>query len=225
MPDELLERLRRFQTDAFPQQRSLFRHLVDDGQHPLTLFIGCSDSRLVPYLLTGAGPGELFLVRNVGAFVPPYDPEFDGPQAPMAPPPEGGARLGTVRRLAGFHGTAAAIEYAVLNLQVRRIIVCGHSHCGAIRALFKPQREDAPHISRWLELARPAMTSTEMTDEALRQAEMRSITLQVARLLTFPMVRERVERGDLCLHGWYYVIEEGRVLGLDIATGEFSPLS
>ena len=73
MPDELLQRLQRFQTDAFPLHRSHFRHLVDDGQHPMTLFIGCSDSRLVPYLLTGAGPGELFLVRNVGAFVPPHD--------------------------------------------------------------------------------------------------------------------------------------------------------
>jgi carbonic anhydrase len=76
------------------------------------LFIGCSDSRIVPYLLTGAGPGELFLVRNVGAFVPPYDQSH------------------------GFHGTAAAIEFAVLSLEVKRIVVCGHSHCGAIRALY-----------------------------------------------------------------------------------------
>ncbi len=73
MPDELLDRLRRFHNDAFPQYREQFQNLVDEGQHPTTLFIGCSDSRLVPYLLTGAGPGELFLVRNVGAFVPPYD--------------------------------------------------------------------------------------------------------------------------------------------------------
>jgi carbonic anhydrase len=112
MPDDLLERLRRFHDDAFPIQRTLFRHLVDDGQHPTTLFIGCSDSRLVPYLLTGAGPGELFLVRNVGAFVPPHD------------------------QSQGFHGTAAAIEFAVLHLNVMRIVVCGHSHCGAIRALY-----------------------------------------------------------------------------------------
>ena len=73
MPDELLDRLRRFHDDAFPQYRQQFQALVDEGQHPTTLFIGCSDSRLVPYLLTGAGPGELFLVRNVGAFIPPYD--------------------------------------------------------------------------------------------------------------------------------------------------------
>jgi carbonic anhydrase len=114
MPDELLQRLRRFHDDAFPQYRAQFRDLVDDGQHPSTLFIGCSDSRLVPYLLTGAGPGELFMVRNVGALVPPC----------------GGTRDG------GLHGTAAAIEFAVLNLKVRHIVVCGHSHCGAIRALF-----------------------------------------------------------------------------------------
>src|SRR5690606_13101603 len=109
MPDELLHRLRRFHDDAFPQYREQFRELVDDGQHPSTLFIGCSDSRLVPYLLTGAGPGELFMVRNVGALVPPCCGTADG----------------------GHHGTAAAIEFAVLNLSVQRIIVCGHSHCGA----------------------------------------------------------------------------------------------
>jgi carbonic anhydrase len=102
MTDPLLERLRRFHDDAFPQYRAHFRTLVDEGQHPTTLFIGCSDSRLVPYLLTGTGPGDLFLVRNVGAFVPPYD----------------GSR--------GYHGTAAAIEFAVLTLDVRRIVVCGH---------------------------------------------------------------------------------------------------
>ena len=93
------------------------------GQHPLTLFIGCSDSRLVPYLLTGTGPGELFLVRNVGAFVPPWDGS------------------------AGYHGTAAAIEFAVLNLKVTRIVVCGHSHCGGIRALYEGAPAQAPKVA------------------------------------------------------------------------------
>src|SRR3990167_7444193 len=130
MADELLQRLRRFTTDAFPQYRSHFRLLVDDGQHPTTLFIGCSDSRLVPYLLTGTGPGELFLVRNVGAFVPPYDGS------------------------AGYHGTSAAIEFAVLNLKVSRIIVCGHSHCGGIRALYEEVDPRAKNLAVWLELGR-----------------------------------------------------------------------
>jgi len=226
MPDELLERLRRFQTDAFPQQRSLFRHLVDDGQHPLTLFIGCSDSRLVPYLLTGAGPGELFLVRNVGAFVPPYDPEFDGPQAPMALPPERGARLGAARRLAGFHGTAAAIEYAVLNLQVRRIIVCGHSHCGAIRALYGEVAPAAQNLVRWLDLGREAaLPVAEPGPEVMRRTEQRAIVLQLERLMDYPMVRERVEARALTLHGWHYVIEDGEVHVFDVAVGTFVPAS
>ena len=108
-PDDLLLRLRRFHSDYFPLHQQRFQDLVTEGQHPKTLFIGCSDSRLVPYLLTGAGPGELFIVRNVGAFVPPYSGSH------------------------GLHGTTAAIEFAVLSLKVERIIVCGHSHCGAIR--------------------------------------------------------------------------------------------
>ncbi|NCT84565.1 MAG: carbonic anhydrase [Comamonadaceae bacterium] len=202
MPDELLERLRRFQTDAFPQQRSLFRHLVDDGQHPLTLFIGCSDSRLVPYLLTGAGPGELFLVRNVGAFVPPHD------------------------QSQGFHGTAAAIEFAVLNLQVRRIIVCGHSHCGAVRALYGEVPAAAQNLARWLDLGREAaLPVAEPGPEVLRRTEQRTIVLQLERLMDYPMVRERVEARALTLHGWHYVIEDGEVHVFDVGVGAFVPAS
>ena len=110
--DELLDRLRRFETRFFPRYRREYRRLVEEGQHPSTLFIGCSDSRLVPYLLTGAGPGELFLVRNVGNLIPPWDASH------------------------GFHGTTAAIEFAVLKLGVRDIVVCGHSHCGAVKAMY-----------------------------------------------------------------------------------------
>ncbi len=202
MPDELLDRLRRFHDDAFPTQRSLFRHLVDDGQHPTTLFIGCSDSRLVPYLLTGAGPGELFLVRNVGAFVPPWD------------------------QSEGFHGTAAAIEFAVLNLDVRRIVVCGHSHCGAIRALYGEVPPQAQNLARWLELGREAaLPVAEPGPEALRRTEQRAIVLQLERLMDYPMVRERVEAGTLSLHGWHYVIEDGEVHVFDLRRGGFVPAS
>ena len=202
MPDELLERLRRFQTDAFPLQRSLFKHLVDDGQHPTTLFIGCSDSRLVPYLLTGAGPGELFLVRNVGAFVPPYD------------------------QSQGFHGTAAAIEFAVLNLQVQRIVVCGHSHCGAIRALYGEVPAAAQNLARWLDLGREAaLPVAEPGPEVLRRTEQRAIVLQLERLMAYPMVRDRVDAGQLTLHGWHYVIEDGEIHVFDVGVGQFVPAS
>ena len=202
MPDELLDRLRRFQTDAFPTQRSLFRHLVDEGQHPTTLFIGCSDSRVVPYLLTGAGPGELFLVRNVGAFVPPYDQSH------------------------GFHGTAAAIEFAVLNLNVKRIVVCGHSHCGAIRALYGEVPPAAQNLRRWLELGREAaLPVAEPGPDALRRTEQRAVVLQLERLMDYPMVRERVEAHTLTLHGWHYVIEHGEVHVFDVHRGGFVPAS
>ena len=200
MPDDLLERLRRFQTDAFPLQRSHFRMLVDDGQHPTTLFIGCSDSRLVPYLLTGTGPGELFLVRNVGAFVPPYDGS------------------------AGFHGTAAAIEFAVLNLQVARIVVCGHSHCGGIRALYGDVDPAALNLTQWLELGREAVLPVaEPGPEVLRRTEQRAVVLQLERLMDYPMVRERVEAHQLSLHGWHYVIEDGEVHVFDVQRGGFVP--
>ena len=201
MPHQLVEGLQRFRREYFPKFREHYQRLVSDGQSPNTLFIGCADSRVVPDLLTSTLPGDLFVVRNVGNVVPPYE--------------VGG----------GFHGVSAGIEFATLALEVKDIVVCGHSHCGAVRALFVPPREEAPHMSKWLELVRPAMSGTELTPEALRQTEMRSIALQVERLMTFPTVSARVERGDLCLHGWYYVIEEGRVLGLDIASGEFSALS
>ena len=198
MPDdELLQRLRRFHLDAFPQYREQFQTLVDEGQHPTTLFIGCSDSRLLPYLLTGAGPGELFLVRNVGAFVPPYDGSY------------------------GHHGTAAAIEIAVLELHVSRIVVCGHSHCGAIKALYGEVSPEARNLQRWLDLGREAALPVQPGPEALRRTEQRAVVLQLERLMEYPMVRRRVEDGSIALHGWHYVIEEGEVHVFDVATGGF----
>ncbi len=201
MPQQLVEGLRRFRRESFPRFREHYQRLVAEGQRPSTLFIGCADSRVVPDLLTSALPGDLFVLRNVGNLVPPFEPD------------------------AGFHGTSAGIEFATLMLEVKDIVVCGHSHCGAIRALFAPVRDDAPHVARWLELARPAVADAEMSEANLRRTEMRSIVLQIQHLVSFPMVRERVERGDLCLHGWYYVIEEGQVLGLDAGSGEFRPLA
>jgi carbonic anhydrase len=197
--DEIVSRLRRFHTRFFPRFRREFRELVEGGQHPTALFIGCSDSRLVPYLLTGSGPGELFIVRNVGNFVPPYDASM------------------------GYHGTAAAVEFAVLNLNVRDIIVCGHSHCGAVKAMYDDPNPDTPHINRWLDLGRDAVLPVRPSEEALRRTEQRSIVLQLERLLAYPMVARRVEEGRIGLHGWHYVIEDGWVLVLDVESGEFRP--
>ena len=199
--DDLLLRLRDFHEDYFPRHQQRFQDLVAQGQHPKTLFIGCSDSRLVPYLLTGATPGELFLVRNVGAFVPPYDQSH------------------------GLHGTMAAIEYAVLGLQVERIIVCGHSHCGAIRTAYEGAPAEAVALKAWLKLADEALLPVCPSPEALHCTEQRAVVLQLERLMDYPMVRRAAEAGQLTLHGWHYVIEQGEVHVFDAARGAFIPAS
>lgn len=200
MPHRLVDGLRRFQREFFPRYEDHYRRLVDEGQKPSALFIGCSDSRVVPDLITGTLPGELFIVRNVGALVPPF--EIDS----------------------GFHGVSAGIEFAVINLGVTDIIVCGHTHCGAMRALYGTPNPASPHVTRWLELAREAKLDEPISENVLRRTEQRAVALQLERLMTFPMVADRVTKGEVFLHGWHYVIEEGRVDVLDIEDGEFKPM-
>jgi carbonic anhydrase len=200
VPDtDFLARIRRFETATFPHYERVYRQLVADGQHPSTLFIGCSDSRIVPYLLMDCGPGELFIVRNVGALVPP----------------EEGAT--------GHHGTAAAIEFALLSLGVTNIVVCGHSHCGAMRALYREPHPEALHMNRWLDFARPAALPVQECEEVLRRVEQRSVVLQLEHLLSYALVRDRVAKGELFLHGWHYLMEEGRILVFDFESGSFRP--
>lgn len=207
MPEHLIEGLQRFRRDTFPAFRDQYRRLVVEGQHPTTLFIGCSDSRVVPDLLMGTDPGQLFIIRNMGAFVPPYH-----------------------EREEGYHGTSATIEYAALVLKVTDIVVCGHSHCGAIRATYDPPNPETPHIQRWLELGRGARVPRSergpgLTSEVLRRTEQRSVLLQLERLMSYPPVRSRVEDGTLALHGWHYIIEDGEVLALDVEREAFLPLA
>lgn len=197
MPRALADRLRAFRQEHFPRYARQFRQLAEQGQSPQTLFIGCSDSRVLPHLLMDSGPGEVFVVRNVGNLVPPYEEAY------------------------GYHGTSAAIEFAVLALGVRDIIVCGHSHCGAIRALYVSPPEGALHMTKWLELAREAVLPVTESEEALRRVEQRSVILQLEHILTFPMVAARVRKGELFLHGWHYHVGSGQVEILDVARGEF----
>lgn len=199
MTRELLRGLTRFRSDYFPRFAEHYRRLVEEGQRPRTLFIGCSDSRVVPDIITDAEPGDLFVVRNVGNLVPPYEAD------------------------SGHHGVSAAIEYAVDILEVQDVVVCGHSHCGAIRALYEPPPATSPNLARWLELAEPATLDGELSETLLRRTERRSVVLQLDRLLDFPDVRRRVESGHVALHGWHYVIEEGRVHVLDMDRREFVP--
>jgi carbonic anhydrase len=201
MDDPFLQRLRRFRADIFAADPDGWRRLVTQGQHPKTLFIGCSDSRLMPYQLTGTGPGDLFVVRNVGAMVPPYD----------------GSR--------GLHGTMAGIEFAVLALKVEHIVVCGHSHCGAVRAAYEGVPEQARALKYWLQLADEALLPVVPGPEALRRTEQRLVVLQMERLMSYPMVRAAAEAGRLALHGWHFVIEDGETHVFDAAAGDFLPAS
>ena len=199
MPQTLLQGLQQFKTEYFPQYETRFKQLVSEGQSPRVLFIGCSDSRVVPDRLMSTEPGDMFVVRNVGNIIPPYNLDHE------------------------HHSLSAAIEYAVEILHVHDIIVCGHSHCGAIRALYNPPPTCGKHVRQWLKFAEPAKLTGEINAQLLRQTEQRSIIVQLDRLMTFPGIYERVENGDIALHGWHYVIEEGTVFIFDFDQKKFVP--
>ncbi len=198
-----------FQKVKFNQSKERFKKLVEEGQSPKALFIGCSDSRVMPAMITGSKAGDLFIVRNIGNFVAPYKPDAD------------------------FHATASAIEYAVSVLEISDIIVCGHSHCGAIAALFKDiqQTPENIHTIKWLELGAEAKKVSLLAhrdsdkDVMLRYTEQISVVYQLDNLLTYPAVRRKVEEGTLFLHGWHYDIENGNIAYYDDENYEFKALT
>ncbi len=197
-----------FRSVKFKQNEERFKKLVQEGQSPRALFIGCSDSRVMPNMITGSGPGDLFIVRNIGNFVPPFSPDDD------------------------YHATASAIEYAVTDLEVSDIIVCGHSDCGAIKACFEPHtpNEENIHTVKWLQLGEPARDTARrsLPGESLELqrdfAEKVSVVFQLENLLSYPAVRRRVDEGRLYLHGWHYNLATGEILYFDEAELEFKPL-
>ena len=192
----------------FKENKESLLGLVKDGQSPKALFIGCSDSRVIPDLMLQTKPGDLFVIRNVGAFVPPYKPDED------------------------FHSTASGIEYAVSVLKVQEIIICGHTHCGACSHLFEEiEDKSLIHTKKWLELGESAKTSAILSlgqdapkEELLRLTEKLSITKQIENILTYPNVKKRFEDGTIHIHGWYYDIETGNIDYYNADTYEFLPL-
>ncbi|MEU7260792.1 carbonic anhydrase [Streptomyces rimosus] len=184
---------------AVHEERETYQRLAD-GQSPLALFITCSDSRIIPSLITGALPGELFELRTAGNAVPPHRPGMPA------------------------SAEAATIEYAMRVLRVADIVVCGHSHCGAVGAMAR--REDlagAPDVRAWL----TQQVSGELPrDEAptVATAVQQHVTEQLARLREYPCVRERVDAGEVSLHGWYYEVHTGLVSAHCPATETFLPL-
>lgn len=192
----------------FKENKESLLDLVKSGQSPKALFIGCSDSRVIPDLIVQSDPGDLFVIRNVGNFVPPYKPDEE------------------------YHSTASGIEYAVSVLNVKEIIICGHTHCGACQHLYEEIEDPSlVHTKKWLELGKSAKTSAILSlgadapkEELLRLTEKLSVVKQIENILTYPHVKTRFENGDLHIHGWYYDMETGRIDYYNADTYEFLPL-
>lgn len=205
---DLISGYEKFKDTKFKKYENKFLDLVKNGQNPKVLFIACSDSRVDPSLITLSSPGDLFVLRNIGNFVPPFAPDND------------------------FHATAAGIEYAVSVLKVTDIIICGHSHCGAIETMYTNITDiNLVHVKKWLELgldAKNYVTNNLSQDVSharrLELTEKISLLFQSKNLLTYPDVQKRVNEGELFIRSWYYHLESGELEYFNTDSGEFEPM-
>ncbi|BBC26350.1 carbonic anhydrase [Pseudanabaena sp. ABRG5-3] len=200
---KLIRGLREFKDNHFPSHLELFEKL-GMGQKPRVLFITCSDSRIDPNLLTKADVGELFIMRNAGNIIPPYG---------------------------SLSGEGATIEYAIQSLEIEQVIVCGHTHCGAMNGLLKLEhlREEMPIVYEWLKLAEGTRRLVKENYSHLRNKELLEITsaenvlTQIDHLKTYPLVRSRLYQGRLNIYGWVYNLETGEVLAYDPVSHSYMP--
>ncbi|MDX2096567.1 MAG: carbonic anhydrase [Leptolyngbyaceae cyanobacterium bins.59] len=201
---KLIKGLREFQSGHFSKYQDLFEQLAH-GQKPKVLFITCSDSRIDPNLITQAAVGELFVIRNAGNIIPPF-----------------GAANG---------GEGAAVEYAVHALGIQHIIVCGHSHCGAMKGLLKVSslEEEMPLVYNWLKHAEATRRLIRENyydqdgEELLDVTTAENVLTQIENLRTYPVIHSRLHRGEIFLHAWLYHIETGEVLAYDALHHEYVP--
>ncbi len=204
-PDTLLNGYRNFMSGRYVDERERYRTLADLGQSPSTLVIACCDSRSAPEIIFDAGPGELFVIRNVANMVPPYEPDGN------------------------FHSTSSALEFAVLSLKVSDIVVMGHGRCGGIRAALDPNAEPlspGDFIGRWMALLKPAaeqIQSNDIMTQAERQTALERISIRnsLDNLRSFPEIKAREEEGKLNLHGAWFDISTGELWVMDPATRDF----
>src|SRR5579862_8738039 len=206
---ELIKGVHRFRNEEFGNYRTLFQRLSKEGQNPHTLFITCSDSRVLAELITQSQPGDLFVVKNVGNIVPPS------------------TVAGTT------NSTAAAIEFAVETLNVSDIVICGHSQCGAMTALLGglPNDTRMPHLREWLTLAEPVREImrtqyAHVTNQENRMnlAAGENVLFALENLHSYYCVQDRLMDGSLRLHGWFFKIATAELLAYNPETRQFSPL-
>ena len=204
-PDTLLNGYRNFMSGRYVDERERYRTLAELGQNPSTLVIACCDSRSAPEIIFDAGPGELFVIRNVANMVPPYEPDGN------------------------FHSTSSALEFAVLSLKVSDIVVMGHGRCGGIRAALDPNAEPlspGDFIGRWMGLLKPAaeqIQSNDIMTPAERQTALERISIRnsLDNLRSFPEIKAREEEGKVHLHGAWFDISTGELWVMDPATRDF----
>ncbi|WP_419907057.1 carbonic anhydrase [Hoeflea sp.] len=205
-PDRLLAGYDRFMNGRYAEERDRYRDLAEKGQKPQTLFIACCDSRAAPETIFNAGPGELFVVRNVANLVPPYAPDGE------------------------FHSTSAAIEFAVQALGVSDVVVMGHGRCGGIKAALDPNAEPlspGDFIGHWMSLLTPVSSEVQQSElltanERQTALERISIRNSIANLRTFPFVKTLEDAGKLDLHGAWFDISSGELWVMNEASGDFS---
>ena len=186
--DHLIEGYRRFRSEIWPAQRARYESLSNKGQSPETLVIACSDSRVDPQTVFGAAPGEIFAVRNIAGLVPTYQPDSH------------------------YHGTSAAIEYAVRVLKVPRVVVLGHAQCGGVQAMVEGAPAEArDFVEPWMSMARSVLHDIHdrHAPDVLSRCEVEVVRLSLANLMTFPWIAERVEAGSLVLAGYRFEIRTG----------------
>ena len=205
--EQLVEGFQRFRERHFAKDDALFHELVKQGQTPKVLVVACCDSRADPALVLDCSPGDLFVIRNVANLVPPAETRDS------------------------YHGTTAALEFGVRILGVRHIIVLGHAQCGGIRTLLEGSvAKDNSVISKWMEIADAARKQVEqgLADEGKearhRACEQHAILISLSNLMTYSWIRERVEHDWLTLHGWYFDMKHGQLLGYDATARQFEAL-
>ena len=185
--DPLIEGYRRFRADVWPAERARYEALAHWGQSPAAMVIACSDSRVDPQTVFGAVPGELFVVRNVAALVPPYSPD------------------------PGYHGTSAALEFGVKVLKVARLVVLGHGQCGGITAMaYGPPPQARDFVASWVAIGKPAVAAAgEAQEGRLERIEAEVVRLSLANLKTFPWIAEAAAAGRLTLQGYWFDVHTG----------------